>query len=212
MPHARFAVPTASAALAAAVLLLTPAGPAAHAAPEPELVSPSWQLDFEYDEPDAIAVKTLTGETRWYWYMTYEVTNHTGEERLFVPDITIADDTGRIIPAGEDVPARAFRAIRDELGSTRLQSQTQIVGQILQGEDHSRRGVAIWPADTDRDVDAIRIFIAGLSGETATAVDPVTGEEVLLRRTLMLAYEMPGNNTSPQDQPFIRSAEREVMR
>lgn len=188
------------------------AGNAAQAAPEPELVSPSWQLDFDFERPDAIAVETLTGEVQWYWYMTYTVTNETGATRLFVPDITIADDTGRLMAAGEGVPSRVFRAIRDKLRSTALMSQTQIVGQLLEGDDYARTGVAIWPAAVQDDLDEYRVFVAGLSGETATTTDPITGETVLLRRTLMLRFELPGDDESPEEQPVILAERREVMR
>ena len=182
------------------------------AAPEPELVSSSWHLDFEHDKPQAIAVKNLEGETRWYWYMTYEVTNETGQTQLFVPEVTVADDTGRIMQAGDGVPSRVYREIRDKLRSVSLQSPVQILGELLEGEDHSKKGVVVWPADLDRDIDEYRIFFAGLSGETAIIEHPRTGEAVRLRRTLMLRFALPGDNEHPERQTIERIEQREVMR
>lgn len=182
------------------------------AAPEPELVSPSWNLEFEYDLPEAIAVETLDGETRWYWYMTYEVVNETGQTRLFVPEVAVADDTGRIMQAGDGVPIRVYRAIRDQLRSVSLLAPTQILGELLEGEDHSKRGVVVWPADLDRDIDEYRVFFAGLSGENAVVEHPRTGEEVRFRRTLMLRFALPGDDEHPQRQPVDLIEERDVMR
>jgi hypothetical protein len=182
------------------------------AAPEPELVSPSWNLEFTYDKPQAIAVENLEGQTRWYWYMTYKVTNETGQTQLFVPEVTVADDSGRIMPAGEGVPHRVYREIRDKLRSVSLQSPVQILGELLEGEDHSKKGVVVWPATLDRDIDEYRVFFAGLSGETAVVENPQTGEEVRLRRTLMLRFALPGTNEHPQRQSVDRIEQRDVMR
>jgi len=60
------------------------------AAPEPDLVPRSWEFKFEFKHPRPIAVKNLQGEYEWYWYMTYDVVNNTGQERLFIPELTIA--------------------------------------------------------------------------------------------------------------------------
>ncbi|MFW5682773.1 MAG: hypothetical protein ACOC1G_07185 [Phycisphaeraceae bacterium] len=200
--------------LAIAVCMAVPAlfAGAATAAPEPELVSPSWNLEFTYDKPHAIAVKNLEGETKWYWYMTYEVTNKTGRTQLFVPEVTVADDTGRIMQAGDDVPNRVYRAIRDKLRSVSLQSPVQILGELLEGEDHSKKGVVVWPAALDRDVDEYRVFFAGLSGETAVVEHPGTGEEIRLRRTLMIRFALPGDDEHPQRQTVDRIEQRDVMR
>ena len=50
------------------------------AAPEPSLVTKSWEFKFTYDTPRAIAVRNLQGEFEWYWFMTYKVVNDTGQE------------------------------------------------------------------------------------------------------------------------------------
>jgi len=181
------------------------------AAPEPEIVSSSWQLDFKYDTPQAIAVRDIDGTIKWYWYMTYLVTNNSEDDQLFVPDITIVDDSGRLLTDGQDVPTSVFRAIREKLESTTLLSSSQIVGKMLQGDDFAREGVVIWPV-SDEDVDEVRIFVAGLSGETAEVVDPLTEETMLLRRTFMLRFATPGDAVSPEDQNIRLVQEREVMR
>ena len=56
------------------------------------------------------------------------------------------------------------------------------------------------------------VFLAGFSGETAVVQDPDTGDEVLLRKTLMLQYATPGTDVHPQDQDILLDSEQWVMR
>ncbi len=186
-------------------------GQVAQAYPEPEIVSPSWSLDITIQKPDAISIEDVDGTVRWFWYMPYKVVNNTNEDLLFIPEITIANDLGQIINAGQDVPPTVFPAIKDRLGNPLLLSPVEVVGKLLQGEDFAREGVAIWPAPAG-DVDAFSVFIAGLNGETQNATNPVTGESVLVRRTLMLEYITPGNFDRPQEQQIIEVSRKEVMR
>ncbi len=183
----------------------------AWAYPEPAIVSPSWSLDVEVQAPAAISIEDVDGSIRWFWYVSYKVVNPTDEDLLFIPEITIANDLGKIINAGENVPPTVFPAIKKRIGNPLLLSPVQVVGKLLQGGDFAREGVAIWPAP-EGDVDAFSVFIAGLNGETQNIANPLTGESVLVRRTLMLDYKSPGNFARPQDQPIIEAGRREVMR
>ncbi len=179
--------------------------------PVPSLVPKSWQLTFTHATPRAIAVRGLNGQVHWYWYMTYKVVNHTGQDQLFVPDITIASDRGDIVTAGKNVPVDVFQTIKKETGNTLLESPALVVGKLLQGEDFAKESVAIWPA-LDHHVAHISIFVAGLSGETATVKDPVTGQKVMLVKTLMLNYDTPGQTSSPQFKPVVPAGQQWVMR
>lgn len=179
--------------------------------PEPAIVSPSWSMDIEVQSPEAISIEDVDGSIRWFWYIAYKVVNPTDEDLLFIPEITIANDLGEIITAGQDVPPTVFPAIKKRLGNPLLLSPVEVVGKLLQGDDFAREGVAIWPA-SDGDVDAFSVFIAGLNGETQNVSNPLTGESVLVRRTLMLEYKSPGNFTRPQEQSIIAIDRREVMR
>ena len=179
--------------------------------PEPARVSPSWSIDFEWQTPRAIAIEDVDGSTRWFWYMSYKVTNNTGSDRLFIPDFTIATDTGRIITAGLNVPASLFPKIKQELRNDLLESPVQVVGQLLQGEDFARESVAIWPA-FEADARQMSIFVSGLSGETAEILHPLTGEPELLRRTHMLRFGLPGAPPTPQRQSVVLREQIEVMR
>ena len=188
----------------------------AQAAPEPALVSKSWEFKFTFDTPRAIAVRNLQGENEWFWYMSYKVVNNSGQERLFIPEITIASDQGDILPAGKNVRTAVFDAIKKRSGNRLLESPTDIVGQILQGDDHAKEGVAIWPA-TKHNIDRISIFVAGLSGETAVvkAPDPTDTSktiDTLVAKTLMIDFDLPGFPVSPQDQNVAYKAQKWIMR
>jgi len=200
--------------LAAAVVtgaVLVGLAPQAHAAPEPAIVSPAWQLDIKYQKPQPIAVKNVEGQWQWYWYLPYTVTNNTGQDLLLVPEVTIADSTGRIVDAGRGVPASVFNAIKAELEDPLLVRPSNVIGRLLQGEDYAKSSVAIWPAPGE-DVDGVSVFISGLSGETTPVTLPGMDEPVLLRKTLMLRFELPGSPETPENQPVIERGEQWIMR
>jgi hypothetical protein len=185
----------------------------AAAYPEPSAAVRSWQLDFTHSKPRAISVRTAQG-VRWYWYMTYKVVNNSGQERVFVPEVVIATDQGDIVEAGKGVPASVFPAVKQQANIRLLESPIEVMGQILQGEDNARESVAIWPA-FPHNVDEVRIFFTGLSGETQVIPeikDPKTGEPVSVRKTLMITYTLPGTGESPQNQPILGGDEQWIMR
>ena len=199
--------------LAAIVALTTTlTRPTAQAFPEPAIVNPSWSIDFEFGTPDAVAVTDpTTGEISWYWYLPYKVINNSGDDQLFIPEFIIYEDAGRILRAGQGVPNNVYPAIDEQLNNPLLKDPIEVVGKLLKGPDFAKEGVAIWPAP-DVDVDAISIFIGGLHGETQKAQNPRTGEEVLLRRVLMLDFTTRGNFKTPQQQPVELADQRDVMR
>lgn len=195
---------------ALAFCLLGPA-PRTHAYPEPSVAPRSWQLHFTHRKPTAIAVRDIGGELRWFWYLPYKVVNHTDRERLFLPEATIATDRGDIIPAGTGVPPAVFKAVDRQLENPLLEDPIEVIGRLLIGEDNARESVIIWPA-FEHDVDEIRVFIAGLSGETQVTQHPLTGEEIVMRKTLMLTYELPGTGASAESQTITLADKRWVMR
>lgn len=205
-----------AAALASAIVVGVAGGAATvvHAAerhPEPRTVPGSWQLDFTWEKPRAIVLEDGDGAYRWYWYMPYTVVNNSGRTVLFIPEITIATDTGQTIDAGANIPAGLFPLIEQELGNPFLESPIEVVGELLEGEDYARESVAVWPA-FEENVTELTIFVAGISGETATVRNPVTDEMVMMRRTLMLRFRLPGDPPSPQRQAVLFEDSREVMR
>ena len=195
----------------AAVTFIPASTPTAQAYPEPSIVQREWQLEFEHDLPQPIAVRDTLGVVRWYWYITYKVTNNSGQERLFIPELTIATAEGDIVRAGKGVPALVFARIKDRTDNRLMESPAQIVGKILIGEDNARESIIVWPA-FEHDVSAVTVFVGGLSGEATEVQNPITGSTVLLNKTLMLDFEFPGNPQTPQFQTVKPTGREWVMR
>lgn len=244
-------LPAFAPALITALLLATPVLPAAaqddnaasEEAPgtfaEPSIINPTWEFDLEVNPPQAIAVTDSNGLNTWYWYLPYKVVNNTGEDRLFIPEVTVLDNNGRIVTAGRRIPQNVYPAIAERLGNPLLESPDDVLGRLLQGEDFAKESVAIWPASL-RDVDEITVFLAGADGETKqllsprtgepvmqAAIDPITGEAVtdadgkpvmqpvMVRRTRGYTYATPGTLSSVgslRQQPVRLVTEFVVMR
>lgn len=197
------------------VMLITALAMWAHrgeAFPEPDLVSDAWQFDFEHEAPRRIVVR-LPGEKQAtiYWYLPYTVTNNTGEDRLFIPSFTVLTDAGDLITAGEKIDPLVYEAIEQQEKNPLLESPIEVIGKLLQGEDNARDSVAIWPAPAS-DVDRMTIFVGGISGETAVVTNPRTDEQVVLRKTLALTYDTPGDPGHLMTTPVIPAGEEWVMR
>ncbi len=137
------------------------------AAPKPNIIPGGWQLDFKYDKMKVIGVREfMDNETKYYWYLPYKVTNRTGQDRTFVPNIRLLTDGGdNVLANNRDIPPTVFTQIKQKLKNPLLQRPSKMIGKLLQGEDNARESVAIW-AVPEHDVDMLRVFVGGLSGET----------------------------------------------
>ena len=99
-----------------------------------------------------------------------------------------------------------------------LEPQDSITGPILLGRDNARDSVAIFK-DFDPNANSINIFIAGLSNETISVHYPAKSEieltekkQVLLRKTLMLQYQVPGDRFSPLNRVMLYRSRKWIMR
>ncbi|MEM1331760.1 MAG: hypothetical protein AAGG07_14535 [Planctomycetota bacterium] len=197
-------------------LVLVSAVRTAVAAPEPAPVPERWQLDVDLGPLRAALVPvevaqpdgTTRTEPRAYLYLTYTVSNYTGEDLLFAPSFELALDNGSILSAGEDVPNAVTREILARLDNPFLNDQVNVIGMLSQGPENAREGLVIWPL-TDLDVNELIIYGAGFSGETDTLelTDPATGEPVraILRKTLVARYDAPGIIDPSRTDPFVVS-------
>lgn len=171
----------------------------------------SWQLDFSFEMPQLIMVKDAEGQARWYWFLTYKVVNNTKADRLFVPEFTVATARGDLLTAGEGVSGSIFQAVKQRLRNDLLLSPFEVIGPLLQGEDYAKESVAIWPV-FPHDVDQMDVFAANLSGETEVIKNPVSGEPVVLSRTLMISFSLPGSDQNPSNLQLDLNEQRWVMR
>jgi hypothetical protein len=185
----------------------------AGAAPEPNPASQRWELQIR---PGPLRIASVeAGEvTGLYYYFTYTVTNKSGQTILFAPMFTLATDEGGASVAGDGVTSEVTREILARLNNPLLEDQLSIIGPLQQGPENARQGLVIWPVDKT-DVDEIKVFCAGFSGETTRLriTDPVSGDPktITLRKTLMLRYATPGQLTAGP-QPLELVDQRWVMR
>ncbi len=186
------------------VLLLGLTVVPAMTAPEPNEAPMTWEFDIRYETPQPIMVQ-VPGENQpqRFWYFLYTVTNRSGEDREFVPEITLYTNTGQVVPAGQGVNPVVYQRIKQIINDPLLTDTLGITGKMLQGEDNAKTAVAIF-RDFDPKAASFTIFFGGLSGETAEVhlptpiqlPDPleegkmIETSTVMLSKTLSLAYNV----------------------
>jgi len=204
-----------AAALLTALVLVAPSTAQAQV-PEPLPVTNRWAIDFK-PGPLRLISLPVDGEPRMFLYFTYEARNFDSTELRLVPSLTLMNDQGQLQTSGQNVPAPVVRTILERLGDPLLSDQISVIGPIKRGEEHARRGLAIWPV-IDADPNELRIFAAGFSGESEslTLTDPRTGEEseLVFRKTRQLRYLVPGELRADSygDRPLTLLDARWIMR
>jgi hypothetical protein len=177
--------------------------PCAQAAPQPSIVPVSWELTFRHGPVERL-IMPIDGKNQTFWYMRYTVINNTGKDILFTPDFELSTDTGQVQQAFKDVPNAVFDKIKSTYNDPLMLSPTQILGKLLQGDDNAKNGVIIF-SNVDSDARDFQVFISGLSGETAEVQNPLTNKPVVLQKTLILDYNVPGQSIGIQPQPKLKS-------
>ena len=180
----------------------------AAAYPVPKPVPTAWELKCT---PGGLRLFADPADGKLYWYMTYQVQNSSGRDQIWVPDVTLFSDTGVISKAGVGVPGRVSESIRALQGNPLLETQDEIIGDLRQGEEYARDGLAVWPVQNDR-ANEVSIFVAGLSGETAREFHPVTGEAIILRKSLHLKFMVDGDLEGRLAMPATLMASEWVIR
>lgn len=180
--------------LAMSAAVVTLGASLAAMAPEPDPIPRRWQLAVEAGALRVASVEVQGEGTKAFYFMTYKVTNTTDQDLLFTPSFELGTDEGEVLRSGRNVPTQVTKDIMDRLDSPFIQDQTSIVGVLPQGEANAKEGVVIWPVN-DLHVNEVTIYGAGFSGETrAVEYKNAKGEteKALLRKTLMLRYQTPG--------------------
>ena len=192
---------------AAAVAVMAVLG-SVMAYPKPDPVPPRWELQFL---PGELRLYVAPESSEAYWYLTYEIMNRTGRGQVWAPTLILYSDSGEIMASGRDVSTRVTSDLRELLGNELLENQNEIIGEIFHGREHAKEGLVIWPARR-LDVNEISMFVAGISGETTTVTNPITGEVVVLRKTLQRDYLVAGDALPRGSRPVDLVRERWVMR
>ena len=96
----------ALAALVSTATALAPsvlAPPAAIAAPEPDPIPRRWELRVEPSDLRLTSVDVPGVGPRAFFYLTYTVTNSSGEDRDFHPAFELTNESGRVYRSGRGV-------------------------------------------------------------------------------------------------------------
>lgn len=185
------------------------------AAPQADLISTSWQLDFNFHDPQRITVNVPgdSGPTT-YWYVLFQVVNNTGSDVEFFPSFDLVTDTLQVVKGGDGVPTQVYEAIAERHRSEYpfFLPPAKITGPLLQGEANSRASAAVFRT-FDPSAASFTVYAAGLSGEVTRVSPPskqaaVKGADdatFVVRRTLAIAYDLPGDVAT---RPFATPARR----
>jgi hypothetical protein len=157
-----------------------------------------WELDFE---PGDLRLYVDDRDGNAYLFMTYKVTNNTPQDRVWAPSFILFTDRGTIVKSGDGVPRRVTEELLDLMGNEFLETQERVIGDLFQGEGMAKEGLVVWPVRDTR-LNQLRVFVAGVSGETARISHPITGEPVILRKTQQRDYLIRGNALARGSQPI----------
>ncbi len=191
------------------------------AAPEPAVVQGPglWTVEVQYEHPQQLVLPWGPNGEQRFWYMIVTVTNRTGMDVEFYPKADLLTDTFRIVPAGRMVPPVAFEMIRQRhaIQYPFLESLVGVEDRLLEGEDNAKDIAIIWP-DFDPQATSFKVFISGLSNETAVVPHPVATDEndrpvpVYLRKTLELSYAFRGDPALRPNVEVVYKDQGWVMR
>ncbi len=160
------------------------------AQPEPSPAPVTWELKFDPTPPMRISVDLGKGP-QTFWYMLYTVTNNTGQDIDFHPEIVRVNEieteataeqaasqpaaapTITVDPAIVGVHPAVFKKIQETHKRTHpfLKQPVDAIGKLLQGQDNALTSVAVFP-DLDPRVSKFTIYVTGLSGEQTTKPNP----------------------------------------
>ncbi|MGC8624002.1 MAG: hypothetical protein ACP5VQ_01895 [Phycisphaerae bacterium] len=190
------------------VLLFTATGITVRAAvkkpyPTPNMLHHGWQLTFVWHKPQRVYVAVGHGihrNLREYWFMRYTVINNTHRDIFFIPSFVLVTDTGKVLRPVTGLSPRVLVKIRTVTGDPFIISPGLIAGKLLQGADNAKDGVAVFtrvPSQTRQ----FKIFVSGLSADTALQENPLTHKTVVLHKTLLLKFWIPGQSVRMLPQP-----------
>jgi len=196
----------------------------ASAAPEPSKAPQSWQLSFEFHDLQRISV-VLPGDVQQttFWYLLYTVTNDSGQDVEFYPAFELVTSTMEVVTGGDEISPSVYGAIRARHRKLYpfFRDPLKASGKLLQGEDNARTSAAVFRG-FDPMANSVTVYVAGLSGEVARVANPVfdSREPVsednprffALRKTLAIAYDIPGDVKTRRMANMARRAQKWVMR
>lgn len=183
--------------------------------PEPDPLPQRWQLDLEVGPMRIATLDVAELGPQPFFYLTYRVTNNSGEDLQFAPSFDLGNEDGDVVRGGVDVPREVRQKLLALLDNPLLEDQIEIIGPLLQGRENAKDGLVIWPA-VDLDADELVLYASGFSGETQVVsfTDPETDEvtEITFRKTYMVRYDTPGSLAARGSRPLEIDSQRWIMR
>ena len=179
--------------------------------PEPSVSPIAWELKFTPAAPKRIVVEVPGQPTaKAYWYVTYSVTNNSGQDISFLPTFEWVTNEGKVVRSDKNIPNAVFDKIKAASGLKFLENSVKIAGLLRQGEDQAKDGVAIWEEPESR-LGMFNLFVTGLSGES-TQFPGADGKSILLYKTLELDYKLAGDEVYPGNDLLTKLGQKWVMR
>ncbi len=170
--------------------------PQLHAFDKPD----NWTLHFRFKDPRIIVCDVPgSDKKKIVWYMLYQVINHTGDPRVFVPDIELKTQDYETVHPDVLSPAvqKLISEIEDPTGKLDIKNSVTIYKEPipLSKKDAFPRavhGIAIWTDVYDRapKTNRFSIFIAGLSD--GWRKDPQS--DIIRRKTLQINFQRLGDD------------------
>ncbi len=186
-------------------------------APKPAVIQSAgqWTADAKFEPLRQLVYQpTETSAPRRFWYTILTIENRTGRDIGFFSKCDLMTDTFQILPAGKSVPMAVFERIkkRHQRKYPLLQYLPKVKSKILQGEDNAVDVAIIWP-DIEPQTKNLKLFISGLSNETAAVNVPDAENTVIfLRKTLELSFQLKGESVWRSDSDIVFKGKRWVMR
>lgn len=187
-------------------------------APKPSPYPKSWEFKFTHGPLRRVVVTPPGGTAQGYWYMTYQVTNNSDQERVFLPTFVMMTKDGKLHRSDRSIPAVVFDVIKQREKIRFLEAYPAIAGELRLGEDQARDGVAIWPEPMP-EMGTFSVFAENLSGEAiiykdakGAEVKNAEGKPVILRKTLRINYLIRGDELYPGEDRVVELGKEWVMR
>ena len=192
------------------------------AAPEPAIVPApgQWTVNIEFTHPQLIVLpKSLDNHPTRFWYTIITLTNNTGYDVDFYPKCDLMTDSLQVIAAGKFVPPSIFDRIKSRHKSRYpfIEPLHKAGNKLLEGVDNAKDIVVIWP-DFDKQAKNIKLFITGLSNETAAVDHPVSKDQngepvkIFLRKTLELDYALRSDASLRSNTSLAYKGKSWIMR
>lgn len=186
--------------------------------------SMAWQLDVEFHDPQRVQLRSPEGGTdSTYWYMLFKVTNNTGADRQFFPSFRLVTNTLEVVDGGDEISPSVYEAIaaRHKGEIPFLTPPFKATGALLQGEANARSSMAVF-RDFDKQASSFTVFFSGFAGAVERMSNPAYDAEkadskdnprdFLLRKTLAVTYDLPGDTETRDRSTPIRRTRAWVMR